>query len=376
MKITNVEAIILKQETIEMIGDGSQDTALILVHTDEGITGVGEVDSSPYVVKAVIDAPASHMVCMGLKEIVVGEDPFDVEKIWWKMYEKSYYHGRRSVVLHAMSGIDIAIWDIIGKALKMPVAKLLGGVYRTEIPAYCSVLMPPDEDGIKRITERYLPQGFLGIKFGWGALGQSKAKDIQLVEAARRNMGPDKLLMIDIGMVWGSVKHAIDMCNRLKEYDPYWIEEPLSPDNVEGYKRLCADVDVRISAGEELGGMHEFKQLIDYCGIDIIQPDLSRCGGFTMARKIADMAQIAEIPVVPHAFKTGVLMAATLQYIASLRNADFLEYVNQETVLSKTLITDHFNIKANGMISIPSKPGLGIELDWDVVKKYNKGGSL
>ncbi len=370
MKITDVEAIILKQDSIEMIGDGSQDTVLVLVHTDEGITGVGEVDSSPYVVKSVIEAKASHMVCMGLRDVVIGEDPFDVEKIWWKMYEKSYYYGRRSVAIHAMSGIDIAIWDILGKALKMPVGKLLGGVYRTQIPAYCSVLMPPDEDGIKRIVENYLPQGFLGFKFGWGALGRDKKTDIFLVETARKLMGPDKLLMIDIGMVWGSTKHAIDMCNCLKQYDPYWIEEPLSPDNVVGYKRLCETVDVRISAGEELGGLHEFKQLIDYCGIDIVQPDLSRCGGFTMARKIADMAVTAEIPVVPHAFKTGVLMAATLQYISTLRNADFLEYVNQETVLSKTLVKDHFAIDKDGNISIPQKPGLGIELDMSVVERY------
>lgn len=117
MKITNVRSIILKQPTIEMIGDGSQDTVVILVETDEGITGIGEVDSSPYVVKSIIDMPASHMACMGLKEILIGEDPLDVERLWRKMYEKSIYHGRRSVVIHAMSGIDMALWDIIGKKL-------------------------------------------------------------------------------------------------------------------------------------------------------------------------------------------------------------------------------------------------------------------
>ena len=141
MKITDVEAIVVKQPSeIEMIGDGSQDTVVILVHTDEGITGIGEVDSSPYAVKTVIDMPDSHMVCRGLKEVIIGEDAFDVEKIWRKMYEMSLYHGRRSVVIHAMSGIDMAIWDAIGKKLSLPVSKLLGGTYRNKIQAYCCLL--------------------------------------------------------------------------------------------------------------------------------------------------------------------------------------------------------------------------------------------
>lgn len=123
MKITDVRSIILKQPTIEMVGDGSQDTVVILVDTDEGITGIGEVDSSPYVVKSIIDMPASHMACMGLKEVLIGEDPLDVERLWRKMYEKSIYHGRRSVVIHAMSGIDMALWDIIGQKFGVPAGK-------------------------------------------------------------------------------------------------------------------------------------------------------------------------------------------------------------------------------------------------------------
>ena len=115
MKITDVRTAILRQDTIEMIGDGSQDTVVVFVDTDAGITGIGEVDSSPYVVKTIIDMPASHMACMGLRDILIGEDPLDVERLWRKMYDKSIYHGRRSAVIHAMSGIDIALWDIIGQ---------------------------------------------------------------------------------------------------------------------------------------------------------------------------------------------------------------------------------------------------------------------
>ncbi len=351
MKIIDVEAIIVKQPHIDLIGDGSQDTVVIKVHTDEGITGIGEVDSSPYVVKSIIESPASHMVCMGLREVVVGEDPFDVEKIWYKMYEKSYYYGRRSVGIHAMSGIDMAIWDIIGKAVGKPIHKLLGGRFRDKIPAYCSILMPETEDEIKRIVDEYMPKGFKGIKFGWGALGQSKKKDIQLVRAARKALGAEPYLMIDIGMVWPNAKTAIEMCNLFKEFDVHWVEEPLSPDNLEGYKRVCEAVDVRISAGEEVGTLYEFKELIDYCNIDIVQPDISRCGGLTVAKKIVDMAMMKGIPVIPHAFKTGILMSASLQLLAAMPNATFLEYCSQETILSKSLVKDHFYIDKEGHVN-------------------------
>ncbi len=370
MKITDVQAIIVKQPEISIIGDGSQDTVVIKVMTDEGITGIGEVDSSPYVVKAIVEAKTSHMVCMGLRDVVIGEDPFDVEKIWYKMYELCYYYGRRSVAIHAMSGIDMAIWDILGKKMGVPVHKLLGGAFRDKIPAYCSVLMPDNEDEIKRIADTYLPQGYTGIKFGWGALGQSDKKDLELVKMCRKAMGDDPKLMIDIGMVWRDVKTAIRLCNEFEQQDVYWVEEPFKPDDLEAYKRLTNSVNMRISAGEEVGTMFEFNELIAGCGIDIIQPDISRCGGITIAKKVIDMAYLHKIPVIPHAFKTGILMSASLQVIAATPNALWLEYCCQETVLSKNLVKKHFSIDDEGFVNIPQKPGLGVEIDEEVLKRY------
>ena len=370
MKITDVQAIIVKQPEISIIGDGSQDTVVIKVMTDEGITGIGEVDSSPYVVKAIVEAGTSHMVCMGLRDVVVGEDPFDVEKIWYKMYELCYYYGRRSVAIHAMSGIDMAIWDSLGKKMGVPVHKLLGGAFRDKIPAYCSVLMPDNEDEIKRIADTYLPQGYTGIKFGWGALGQSDKKDLELVKMCRKAMGDDPKLMIDIGMVWRDLKTAVRLCNEFEQQDVYWVEEPFKPDDLDAYKRLCNSVNMRISAGEEVGTMFEFNELIAGCGIDIIQPDISRCGGITIAKKVIDMAYLHKIPVIPHAFKTGILMSASLQVIAATPNALWLEYCCQETVLSKNLVKKHFSIDSEGYVNIPQKPGLGVEIDEEVLKRY------
>ncbi len=371
MKITDIEAIVVKQPDIKMIGDGSQDTVVIKVHTDEGITGIGEVDSSPYVVKAIIETPPSHMVCIGLKDAVIGEDPFDVEKIWNKMYRLSYYYGRRSAAIHAMSGIDIAIWDIIGKVLNKPIYKLIGGSYRDKITAYCSLLMPETEDEVKKIVNTYMPMGFQGIKFGWGSLGKDRYKDISLVKTARNELGDKPYLMIDMGMVWKDAKSAIQMCNRFSEYGVYWVEEPFTPDNKDAYKRLSQSVDMRIAAGEELGTIYEFKEFIEECGIDIVQPDLSRCGGITIAKKVLDLANYKSLPVIPHAFKTGILMSASLQLIANMPYAPFLEYCSQETVLSKNLIKNHFTIDSGGYVHMPEGPGLGIEIDEDVLEKYS-----
>lgn len=373
MKITDVEAIVLRQPHIDLIGDGSQDTVVILVHTDAGITGIGEVDSSPYLVKEIIEMPASHMACVGLRDVVVGEDVFDVEKIWRKMYEKSLYYGRRSVAIHAMSGIDMAIWDAMGKKLGLPVSKLLGGTFRTSIRAYCSVLTPGTEAEINALVEKHMPKGYTGLKFGWGAFGQSDEKDIELVRAARRALGKEPYLLTDIGMMWTDVKRAIRTAKVFEESDVYMIEEPFSPDLLSGYAQLSASVSTHISAGEEVGTVHEFAELIQRGCVDVVQPDLSRCGGFTVARKITDMAAMRSLSVIPHAFKTGILMAATLQYIASLPYAWFLECCEQDTLLRQTLTDPILTIDSNGFMEIPQRPGLGVELNRDAMERYRVG---
>ena len=370
MKITDVRSVILRQDTIEMIGDGSQDTVVVFVDTDAGITGVGEVDSSPYVVKTIIDMPASHMACRGLRDILIGEDPLDVERLWRKMYDMSIYHGRRSAVIHAMSGIDIALWDIIGQVYGVPTAKALGGSYREKIQAYCSVLMPNTEKDVFELVESFDGSGYQGFKFGWGGLGESFEKDIALVKAARKAIGPDKKLMIDIAMRWTDVKGAMRTIKAFEEQDVYWVEEPFHPDNLDAYSRLNAATDVRISAGEEVGTIHEFRDLLSRGCVDIVQPDLSRCGGLTVGRKLIDLAEQYNVTIIPHAFKTNILMSASLQYIASLPNTWYLEFCEQDTVLRKQLTTPIFSIDADGYVAIPQEKGLGIKVNQEVIDRY------
>lgn len=370
MKITGIKTFILKQhEEIKLIGDGSQDTILIRVDTDEGISGWGEVDSSPYIVDVIINCPTSHSVCRGLKDAVIGQDPFDIEKIWYDMYAISFYYGRRSVAIHAMSGIDMAIWDILGKAVGKPIYKLLGGKYHDNIKAYASLLMPDTAKEVKQKAQEYLDRGFRGIKFGWGALGTSKAKDIELVGAAREAIG-DRFLMLDIGYIWKNGKYAVEMCKALEQFNPYWIEEPVISDDISGLRKVSDSTSIKIASGEELTTLYEYKQLIKEAKIDIVQPDMSRCGGLTIAKKISDMALSEGIDFVPHAFKSGVLMAATIQMLAAYRGDALLEYCCQETVLSKKLLKKHFEVDKDGYVKVPDAPGLGIEIDMDAVKKY------
>ncbi len=373
MKITDVEVVVVRQDEVKMIGDGSQDTAVILVHTDEGITGIGEVDSSPEVVKAIVETPASHDQCRGLKEILVGENPLNVEYLWYKMYYYSYYYTRRSVGIHAMSGIDIALWDIAGKKLGVSVSRLIGGRFREKIPAYCSVLMPGTKQEIDELVAHHKADcNYKGYKFGWGALGESEEKDVQLVKWCREAVGPENKLMIDIGMRWTDYKYALRVSKEYEKEKIYWLEEPFVPDRTDDFGRLADNINISLASGEEFGTMFEFKEMLDNGKVDIVQPDMSRCGGITMAKKIADMAQLRGKKLIPHAFKTGILIGATLQLIAAIPNADILEYCAQETVLSKNLVKHHFQLDKDGYVHIPDLPGIGVELNMYVLNKYRK----
>src|SRR5438067_3118636 len=206
MRITDVEAIVLRQPGLdESIADGSQDDLVVRVHTDVGIIGVGEVDSAPEVVKAVIDAPASHAIASGLRHVLVGQEPLNIEDLGTRMYRASIYYGRRGVALHAISGIDIALWDIKGKALGKPVSELIGTPQRSRVRAYASALMPNTEAETARkvsgLIERY---GFTAVKLGWGPLGQDPAHDVRLAKAARKAAGDSVDVLIDAGLGYGA----------------------------------------------------------------------------------------------------------------------------------------------------------------------------
>jgi L-alanine-DL-glutamate epimerase-like enolase superfamily enzyme len=374
MRITDVQAIILSLPVISTAADGTQDDLIIRVETDEGIVGYGEVDSSPYVGKAAVEARMSHGTCYGLRDVVVGMDPFDHEQIWQSMWAKTYYYGRTGPAMHVMSGIDMALWDIMGKTTGLPVHKLLGGSYVSKVRPYASALMPETPDEVARLVDRHVKQGFTAIKLGWGPLGCDARRDIELVRAARQAAGDQVELMIDIGKRY-RLKTALHVARALEQLDVYWLEEPFPAEDLEGYRRLSNSVSIRIAAGEEESGHQAFARLISEGGIDVVQPDISRCGGLTEAKRIAGLAADANILCVPHAFKTGLLVAASLHLIAAIPHAPFLEFSVTESDLRRNLLSNPFVLE-NGYISVPQLPGLGVELNPETVRKFSVSASV
>jgi len=379
MKITDVEAMVLESPLENRPPEGSEEAAgvkhllLLRVSTDEGITGWADVETAPHVGAAAVNAPASGVEALdGLRSLVIGEDPFEVERLWDKVYRGSIYYGRRGVAIQVLSGFDIACHDIMGKAVGRPVYKLLGGAYRDRVRAYASTLFRPTPDDMKRACEFYLRRGFTAIKFGWGVFGQDRKRDIALVKAAREEIGPDVDLLIDAGWrVNRSAYDAISLLRDLEPYDIFWLEDFLHPECYEGYAAVkAAGVKTRLAAGEQEATAWGFHDLIHRGRVDVVQPDLSRCGGFSQFRKIAWEAERAGVDVCPHAWLTDLLTAASLHANAALPRSLFLEYNVSMSPMLREIIANPIEMDSEGMIAVPPGAGLGVEVDEGKVGRY------
>ncbi len=382
MKITDVEAIILESPYQNRPPTGADEAhgvrhcLLLKVSTDEGIVGWSDVETAPHVGAAAVSAPESGAgVFEGLKALALGEDPFETERLWDKIYRGTIYYGRRGVAIQVLSGFDIACYDIIGKAVGRPVYKLLGGAYRHRVRAYASTLFRPSPDAMKRACEFYLERGFTAVKFGWGAFGHDRKLDVALVAAAREALGPDIALMVDAGwMVNRSAFDAIELIKALEPFGIYWLEDFLHPECYDGYARVKdACPNMRLAAGEQESTGWGFRDLITRGRIDVVQPDLSRCGGFTQARKILWEAQCAGMDVCPHAWLTDLLSAASLHLNARLERSLFLEYNVCENPMLREIIRNPVALDADGMMAVPQTPGLGIDIDDKAVERFRIG---
>ena len=373
MKITEVEAIVVRQPSLDgAIADGSQDDLLIRVLTDEGVEGIGEVDSSPEVARAVITAPRSHSLTGGLRDLLIGEDPLEIERLWEKMYRGAIFLGRRGVAIHALSGIDIALWDIKGKVLGQPVSDLIGSPQRDRVRAYASMLMPETPAEVREQVAEVRELGFTAVKLGWGPLGQSPGNDVALAAAACEAAGDDVAIMIDAGFAYGAdPAQAIPVARELHDLGVYWLEEPFQPDEIDAYAQLADAVDLRIAAGEQDATLWSFRDLVERGRIDVVQPDVTRCGGITEILRIIELAENAGIQPVPHAWKSGIIKAASLHVNAIIGGTDvFQEYCVRETVINRDLTHESFPLDSEGYVAVPTSPGLGVTLNSEVVDRY------
>jgi len=367
MKIQNVEAIYLRLPKIAARTDSSQDALIVKVTTDSGIIGWGEVDGCPTVAKAIIEAPYSHTLVTGLRELLIGEDPLDVTRLWKKMYDHTLYYGREGAVIQAMAGIDIALWDIKGKALGQPVHQLLGGAFRDRVRVYASNMFQFTPEATAARAKKAVDEGYTAVKFGWEPFGRDPQTDLRFLEAIRRATGDAIDVMLDVGLIWD----AKTTIRRARLFEPFrlaWIEEPLHPDDLDGYARVARAVETPIAAGEEECTVAGFTRLMDIGKVDVVQVDLTRCG-FTQAMRIASLAQQRGLPCVNHNFTTDINAAASLHFLAAIPNAFIMEYCVEPSEISRNLARNPIKIEG-GIAKVPNEPGLGVEPNPEIIDKY------
>jgi L-alanine-DL-glutamate epimerase-like enolase superfamily enzyme len=369
MKIIDVEPIWLRVPALDEHCEWGEDALIVRVKTDSGLVGVGETDSSPAVVKALIETPASHETCQGLRQVLIGENPLDIERLWKKMYRSTEYVGRRGAAIHAISALDIALWDIAGQHYGVPVHTLLGGKYRDSIEAYGTFIPAATDEGNREIVSRLLAQGLRSIKLGGAGFGENPARDKQILRAIREQVGDDVQLQIDLVGRWRNTSHAMTQCDALREFNLGWIEEPLSSDDLRGLAYLSEHAGIPVSGGKGLATRHEFRTFIEGSRPAIVQPDVTRCGGISEMIHIYELAQEYGAQLVPHGFSTGILLAATIHFLASREFGGLIEYSQSESPLFTRLVKNLIPLD-NGSVPVPTTPGLGIVLDEDVLGRY------
>jgi L-alanine-DL-glutamate epimerase-like enolase superfamily enzyme len=366
MKITHVICQILRIKSIVAKTASSQDAVLVRVRTDTGLEGVGEADSSPEVVKAIVDAPFSHNIACGLRHILIGQDPLETERLWQEMHRKTLYFGRSSVTITAMAAVDMALWDLKGKHFGEPIHRLLGGKRHDRILAYASILFGRDGRATADIGRRWIESGYRAVKFGWEPMGQSETVDIDLVRGAREGLG-DATLLVDAGCVWDA-RTALARAKAFADFQIGWLEEPLQPDDVEGYVWLRDRSPVPIAAGEEECGRAAFRPLIDRRALDVYQVDLSR-NGFTDSAYIRSRVEEIGARLCNHCYTSPLTVAASLHWLSTCRDAFLFEDCVEDSPLRHELTQEKVQAK-DGWITVPDGPGLGVTLNDEFVKGH------
>jgi L-alanine-DL-glutamate epimerase-like enolase superfamily enzyme len=371
VRITSIEAVGLGGAT--PAGGWSEELrpedvvhTLVFVHTDSDLVGVGSVSTSDSLVRAALRV---------LEPLYRGETAIEPDRVSEKLRQHTFWLGHGGAITHAISGIDIALWDIAGQAFGQPVGRLLGGRCRDRVRPYASVLM----DAVPRMTDELSglrDQGFRAFKVGWGPFGRVDAHtDEELVIAARKAIGDESLLAIDAGgsdAYWpGNLNWATRTAEMLADHGVAWFEEPLAVDAIEDYARLRDSSPVAISGGEVLTRRQSFRPYFQARCFDIVQPDVTKVGGISEQRKIAWMANEFGVRYIGHGWNTALGVATDLQLASVFPETTFVEYIGGSPYVDGITVGG-FKIDAEGYLEIPAKPGLGIELDRVALAKYTR----
>lgn len=376
MQITDIDLFYVALPEIKLAADGTQDSILVRVRADNGLEGWGECDASPLVSIAAYVAPMSHSNIINIREALRGErleSPEDVVRL----REKAGAYGLDIEQLdHAVSGADIALWDLLGKHLRQPVYKLLGYEKSFKKTPYASVLFGDTPEETRQVAESIRSQGYRAAKFGWGPMGKGTLEDdVALVEAAREGLGADSRLMVDAGVAWGANDEAAhERAVRFAEYDVTWLEEPLRSEEVDAYRRLAdRKPPVAIAAGEGSDFYRAADDLMLNGGIDYCQIDVGRIGGITVADRVCRRAQELGIQYVNHTFKSHISVAASIHVFAGVEDFNLVEYPAGDSplILGLTDPTGVFRDE-DGMVQASDAPGLGVDVNTQTVRTYLK----
>jgi L-rhamnonate dehydratase len=385
LRITRVEPILLRGEGAYGAGDGEASDngdwqLLVRVATDAGLTGWADAETlAPAAVAIIAGQGMGSLGFRTLGEMLLGENPLDVERLWDKLYVGSAYYGRRGIAMQCISAIDNALWSIRAQASGMSLARLLGGRRRERITAYASTLFRDTPEAMAAAAHGYVARGFRAVKFGWGVFGEDPGRDHELVAAARDALGPERHLLVDPGWYpagWKtpgpmrSRREAEALCEWLAAYDVGWVEDFVHPERFDEYAHLRAVSPVPIAAGEQVATIWDFERFIGEGCVDVVQPDLSRCGGVSVAARVAGMAEAAGIDLVPHSWLTHLLTGYSLQLIAILPRARFVEFNVSQSKLTAGIARASFELAEDGTVPIPDTPGIGVEVDEDFVRAH------
>ena len=387
MRITEVEPILLRGQQQYRATAGSDEASdsgdwqlLVRVATDEGLIGWADVETlAPAAVAIIAGQGMSVMGFRTLGDLLIGEDPREVERLWDKLYIGSAYYGRRGIAMQCISAIDNCLWSIRAQAAGVSLARLLGARRRDRVLAYASTLFRETPEAMAEAALGYVARGFRAVKFGWGVFGEDPGRDRELVAAAREALGSDRHLLVDPGWYpvgWKqpgpmrSRREAIALCEWLADYDVGWVEDFIHPERFDEYAYVRAVSPVPVAAGEQVATVWDFERFIGQGCVDVVQPDLSRCGGVTVAKKIAEMAEEAGIDLVPHSWLTHLLTGYSLQLIATLPRARFVEFNVSQSVLTRGIARASFDLASDGTVPIPDTPGIGAVVDLEFIKAH------
>jgi len=342
---------------------------LVAVVTDQGAVGYGSAFTNAELVKAALTV---------LEPLYVGESALEPERVSEKLHQHTFWMGRGGTLTHAISAIDIALWDLLGKATGQSVGRLLGGRYRTRVRPYASLLMDEPE-ALAAALEPLVAQGFRAFKIGWGPFGRRSAKLDEAIVARARDVIGDGQLMVDAGgsdAFWpNGYKWAMRTSEMLADYEVAWFEEPLEPDALEDFVQLRRHAPVPVAGGEVMTRRQSFLPWLQAGAFDIVQPDVTKVGGLSEQRRIAWAALDNGVEVVPHGWNTALGLAADLQLASALPNTQLVEYLTGASYID-AIVAEPWQLDDEGMLLIPETPGLGVELDHEALTRFTRGEKL